>query len=84
MYTDRQKGRTVHMTDIHVLFLNTSLKDRSAPSDTQGLYERARKLYEQERSQTESVRLADYDIRYGVTGDEGDGDEWPQLLEKVK
>ncbi|WP_062321302.1 flavodoxin family protein [Halolactibacillus sp. JCM 19043] len=71
------------MTDIHVLFLNASLKDSSEPSHTQGLYERARKLYEQEGAQTESVRLADYDIRHGVTGDEGDGDEWPQLLEKV-
>ena len=30
------------------------------------------------------IRLADYDIHYGVTGDEGDGDEWPQLLKKVK
>jgi len=48
MYTDRQKEGAVQMTDIHVLFLNASLKDSSEPSHTQGLYEKARKLYEQE------------------------------------
>lgn len=29
------------------------------------------------------VRLADHDIRPGVTSDEGDGDEWPRLRERV-
>ena len=32
----------------------------------------------------ESLRVADHDVRPGVRADMGDGDEWPQILEKVK
>ncbi|GGR62833.1 multimeric flavodoxin WrbA [Nocardioides luteus] len=31
----------------------------------------------------EMVRIVDHDVRFGVTTDEGDGDEWPKLREKV-
>jgi multimeric flavodoxin WrbA len=34
--------------------------------------------------ETEIIRPADYAIAFGVTSDEGDGDEWPQVLEMVK
>lgn len=30
-----------------------------------------------------AVRLADYDIKPGVSLDEGDGDQWPQIREQV-
>ncbi|MFJ1456640.1 flavodoxin family protein [Nocardia sp. N2S4-5] len=29
------------------------------------------------------VRVADYDVRPGITADEGDGDQWPQIRERV-
>ena len=32
---------------------------------------------------TETVRVAAFDIKPGVTSDEGDGDEWPALREKI-
>ena len=32
---------------------------------------------------TETVRVASLNIRPGVTSDEGDGDEWPALREKI-
>jgi len=32
---------------------------------------------------TETVRVATLDIKPGVTSDEGDGDEWPALREKI-
>jgi multimeric flavodoxin WrbA len=32
---------------------------------------------------TEIVRVVDLDIRPGVSADEGDGDEWPELREKI-
>jgi multimeric flavodoxin WrbA len=32
---------------------------------------------------TETVRVAALDIKPGVTSDEGDGDEWPALREKI-
>jgi multimeric flavodoxin WrbA len=31
----------------------------------------------------ELVRVVDHDVRFGVTTDEGDGDEWPAIREKV-
>ncbi len=31
----------------------------------------------------ELVRIVDHDVRFGVSADEGDGDEWPAIREKV-
>ena len=31
----------------------------------------------------ETIRIADYDVKPGVTSDEGDGDEWPDIRAKV-
>lgn len=33
---------------------------------------------------TESIRVNDYEIKFGITSDEGSGDEWPKILEKIK
>ncbi|MGW4371967.1 flavodoxin family protein [Nocardia takedensis] len=32
----------------------------------------------------EVVRVVDYDVRPGVSADEGDGDQWPRLRERVR
>lgn len=32
---------------------------------------------------TETLRMADYNVLPGVTSDEGDGDDWPDLREKI-
>ncbi len=32
---------------------------------------------------TETIRVARYDVKPGVTSDEGDGDEWPQIRAKI-
>ena len=34
--------------------------------------------------ETEVVRPVDYNIPFGVDSDMGNGDEWPQILEKIK
>ncbi len=72
------------MSNLKVLFLNASLKDSNEVSNTEALFEQARKIYENEGVVTESIRLAEYHIPYGISGDMGDGDEWPMILEKVK
>ncbi len=41
-------------------------------------------ILEEHGAETEMDRPADYQIKFGVTSDEGDGDEWPGLLEKIK
>jgi multimeric flavodoxin WrbA len=33
---------------------------------------------------SEIVRIVDYDVKFGITSDEGDGDEWSLILEKIK
>ena len=37
-----------------------------------------------EEIDSEIIRLADYNIAYGIAPDMGDGDEWPAIFEKVK
>ena len=66
------------------LFLNCSLKTSENTSNTDALYQEAAAIFEKEGVASESVRLADYKIAYGISEDEGNGDEWPVIFEKVK
>ncbi|WP_431800706.1 flavodoxin family protein [Halobacillus andaensis] len=66
------------------LFLNASLKKSDQPSNTEGLAQEVIDLFSKEGVDSEIVRLADYYIPYGIEKDVGDGDEWPQVFEKVK
>jgi len=34
--------------------------------------------------ESEMIRIVDYNVPTGVTSDEGDGDEWPRILERIK
>lgn len=71
------------MQNLKALFLNTSLKSTGDPSHTEGFMEDVIAHYNQLGVESEIVRLADYNIAHGVQEDMGDGDEWPQILEKV-
>lgn len=73
-------------TKLSAIALNATLKSgRSGePSSTEKMLRLV--LGEMKRHGVEGddiVRLADHDIRPGVTSDEGDGDEWPRLRERV-
>jgi len=65
------------------LFLNCTLKYAPETSNTQALIDKAAALFEEAGVQTESVRVLDYDVRFGVESSVGKGDEWPVILEKV-
>lgn len=41
-------------------------------------------IFEEHRIESEIVRVVDHQIAFGVTEDEGEGDEWPAIFEKVK
>ena len=75
-------------SDINVLFFNTTLKKSPAISNTDGIIERSRELFEKQGAQVEVIRGIDHDIATGVQPDmtkEGWArDEWPELYEKVK
>jgi multimeric flavodoxin WrbA len=68
---------------LKALFLNCTLKKSPEVSNTQALGDRVLGILEALDCETETVRVVDYDVRFGVTNDEGDGDEWPMILEKV-
>jgi multimeric flavodoxin WrbA len=63
--------------------LNCTLKPSPATSNTEALARVVADALENDDVDVELVRVADHDVKPGVSSDEGDGDEWPQLLEKV-
>ena len=69
---------------VHALFLNCTLKRSPEQSNTQALIDKVAALMQDLGATTETLRVVDYDVRFGVTSDEGDGDEWPKILERIK
>jgi multimeric flavodoxin WrbA len=68
---------------VRALVLNCTLKPSPAESNTEALAGVVIKALEGHGVTTELVRVADYDVRPGVSSDEGDGDQWPRLRAKV-
>ena len=68
---------------MRALVLNCTLKPSPEPSNTEALARVVMEALEKQDVETELVRMADHDVKPGITNDEGDGDEWPQILEKV-
>ncbi|MBZ6379299.1 NADPH-dependent oxidoreductase [Pacificimonas flava] len=73
------------MTSLSALAFNATLKPSSGePSSTDRMIQLlAAKFSAQGIKLSETVRLADHDIKPGVTSDEGAGDAWPAIREKV-
>jgi multimeric flavodoxin WrbA len=72
------------MSTLKALFLISSLKSTAEKSHTEALSEKVQTIYMNENIESEIIRLADYNIAYGIAPDMGDGDEWPSIFEKVK
>jgi multimeric flavodoxin WrbA len=68
---------------VRALVLNCTLKPSPAESNTEALAQVVVKALEGQGVTTELVRVADHDVRPGVSSDEGDGDQWPRLRAKV-
>jgi multimeric flavodoxin WrbA len=68
---------------VKALILNSTLKRAPEPSNTEALARVVMNALEQQGVQTELLRVLDYNVLPGVSSDEGDGDAWPQLREKV-
>src|SRR3977135_3589248 len=69
---------------LNALFLNCTLKKSPEESNTEGLIDMVRSHFDELGVESEVVRPVDYDIPFGVVSDMGDGDQWPQILDKVK
>ena len=68
---------------MRALVLNATLKPSPATSNTESLARIVMGALERERVDTEMIRLVDHLIRPGVSSDEGGGDEWPMVRERI-
>jgi multimeric flavodoxin WrbA len=77
----RRSGEPVTLT---AFALNCSLKSSTEASSTDKLLGEVLAALETHGvSTTGTVRVADCDIRPGVSSDEGDGDEWPSVRQQI-
>jgi multimeric flavodoxin WrbA len=68
---------------IRALILNCTLKPSPAASNTQALAEVLSEALEQGGATCEMIRAVDLNLLPGVSSDEGEGDEWPPIHEKL-
>ena len=69
---------------LKALFLNCTLKKSPEISNTAAFIQQAQKMFNELDVETEVVRVVDENVKFGNTSDEGDGDGWPAILQKVK
>ncbi|MEI9931814.1 MAG: NAD(P)H-dependent oxidoreductase [Rhizomicrobium sp.] len=70
--------------NLTALAINCTLKSGKKRSSTEKLLNEICEQLGKQSVHSEIVRAADYSVLPGVEHDEGKGDEWPQLLEKIK
>lgn len=70
---------------LKALALNATLKSSSSTekSSTAHMLDLIAREFEKFDVITTTVRLADHNIKPGVTSDEGEGDEWPEIRRKI-
>src|SRR5260221_5310662 len=69
--------------ELNALVLNCTLKKSPEPSNTQGLIDIVTGHFDELGVKHETLRPVDFNIPFGVASDMGEGDEWPQILEKA-
>lgn len=65
------------------LALNCTLKEGSAESSTELLLSQVLEELRKHDVEGDLLRVADLNIKPGVTSDEGDGDDWPKVRAKI-
>ena len=70
---------------VTAIAINCTLKKSSGEaSSTDAMIDVLGKAFaEHDVTITETIRIADHDVLPGVTSDEGDGDAWPAIREKI-
>ena len=63
--------------------LNCTLKSSDESSSTQKLLDQLLRALGKHDVETASDRVANFNVKPGVTADEGEGDEWPQLRKRI-
>lgn len=65
------------------LVINCTLKKSPEPSNTDALIKEVVKYFDMEDVSTEIIRLADYNVAHAMELDAGEGDDWPQIYDKL-
>ena len=68
---------------MRALFLNCTLKPSPQESNTERLASVVAEALAAEGVDVATIRVVDHDVRPGVTSDEGDGDEWPAIHDRI-
>ncbi len=71
------------MTELRALVLNCTLKPAPTTSSTETLATELLDAFKEHGVTGEIVRVVDEQVRFGVQLDEGDGDGWPGIREKM-
>jgi multimeric flavodoxin WrbA len=71
------------MNPLRALVLVCTLKPSSSESSSQLIGTQVLDALKEHGAEGEVVRVVDHHVRFGVTTDEGDGDEWPAIREKM-
>jgi len=69
---------------MHALFLNCTLKRSPAVSNTEALVDKVAVFMTELGVTTEKIRVVDHAVSFGVSSDEGEGDEWPAILQRIE
>lgn len=77
-------GKGADLADtLRAIALNCTLK-ASGESSTDAMIAVLREAFAKvDVTLTETIRIAAHDVKPGVTSDEGDGDDWPAIREKI-
>jgi len=71
------------MSTLRALVLSCTLKKSPTPSSSVLIGEQVLAALREHDVEGELVRVVDHPVAFGVTTDEGDGDAWPALREKM-
>jgi multimeric flavodoxin WrbA len=69
---------------LKAIFLNCTLKKSPAVSNTNALIDKAAAIFHSLNVETETIRIADHNVPFGVELYTGTGDEWPLIFSKIK
>lgn len=69
--------------ELKALAINCTLKNKGNESSTDKLLREVCDELEKREVESEILLATDFDIKPGVTKDEGDGDEWPKIRKKL-
>jgi multimeric flavodoxin WrbA len=75
-------------SDLHALFINTTLKKSPEISNTAGLWQICKTIFEKNKVQIDEFRWVDYTVALGVQPDMTEHgwekDQWPELYQRVQ